>query len=101
MTWPGPCDKTVVTKIESGTKAINSVELRKIADYLACRLMAHAPAEDRSAVRFRRALSELSERVSAIERLVRDMLIQLVLGATAAWIARGLDERADRLASCE
>jgi transcriptional regulator with XRE-family HTH domain len=75
--------RPVVTKIESGTKAINSVELRKIADYLGVSVdELTAPVEDRSlAVRFRKSTESEAfiERVSAIERLVRDMLIQVKL----------------------
>jgi transcriptional regulator with XRE-family HTH domain len=75
--------RPVVTKIEKGSKATNSVELRKIADFLGASVEdLTAPVQDESlAARFRSSSDDAAflESVSRVEELVKDMLAQVKL----------------------
>jgi transcriptional regulator with XRE-family HTH domain len=78
--------RPVVTKIENGAKATNSVEIRKIADYLGVSVEElTASIQDESlAMRFRKSSDSQAflDSVLEIEKLVKAMLAQVRLKGT-------------------
>jgi transcriptional regulator with XRE-family HTH domain len=75
--------RPVITKIESGKKAVNSIELRGIADFLGVTVdELTRPVEDETLVaRFRagRDDPEFLEAVDQIEGIIKTMIPQLQL----------------------
>lgn len=75
--------RPVVTKIEKGGKAINSVEVRKLADFLGVSVdeLTRAVEEESLVARFREQKQDpkFLESVLAIEEMVRDMVAQVAL----------------------